>query len=143
MSDPAPDILRADRRLRRRLAFAALALVALAVLVLELGAPWLVAKFQHDPREAVRALKLLMLAAFAPRIPIGVYLFSFGRRAVQAGRFPPPGVRVIVDTRIAQGRAARLRGGVLMLLGLALTGIALFAALVAPALVERSFFAAA
>jgi hypothetical protein len=142
MSDPTPDLLPADRRLRRRLAFGLLALVVLAVLVLELGAPWLVAKFQQDPREAVRALKLLMLAAFAPLIPVGVYVFSFGRRAVQAGRFPPPGARVIVDTRIAQGPAARRRGGLLMLIGLALTGIALFAALVMPALVERSLFAA-
>jgi hypothetical protein len=143
MSDPIPDILPADRRLRRCVAFGLLALTVLAILVLELGAPWLVVKFQQDPREAVRALKLLMLAAFAPLIPVGVYIFSFGRRAVQAGHFPPPGARVIVDTRIVQGRAARLRGGVLMLIGLALTGITLFAALVVPALVERSFFAAA
>ncbi len=143
MSDPAPEIQRADRRLRRRFAFAALALVALSVLVLELGAPWLVGRFQQDPREAVRALKLLMLAAFAPLIPTGVYLFSFGRRAVHAGRFPPPGARVIVDTPIVQGRIARRRGSVLMLLGLALTGLALFAALVVPALVERSLAAGA
>lgn len=142
MSAPTSEILRADRRLRRRVMLAAIGLVAFAVLILELGMPWLPAEFERQPPEvAVRALKLLMLAAFAPFIPLGVYLFSFGRRTVQAGRFPPPGAPVIIDTRVRQGRAARLRGGLLMLVGLVLTGLTLFAALVMPALVERSLLA--
>lgn len=39
MSAPTSEILRADRRLRRRVMLAAIGLVAFAVLILELGMP--------------------------------------------------------------------------------------------------------
>ena len=52
----------------------------------------------------------VMLAVMSPVFVVGIYLLALGRRIAQAERFPPPGDRVLRDTRVMTGEAARQRG---------------------------------
>jgi hypothetical protein len=85
---------------------------------------------------------LLMLAAFAdlPLVIAGVYFWRIGQRAIDTGRFPPPGVTLLRPTPVLTGDAAVRRGraaqvAALVFFGL---GVAVVTALVGLVLVLRS-----
>ncbi len=58
----------------------------------------------------------------------GVYLSLIASRALKAGRYPPPGMKVIKDTRVKTGRQAKIMayllifnsGALILLIGLIL-----------------------
>jgi hypothetical protein len=63
-----------------------------------------------------------------PTLPLaasGGWLWRFGSRVVNAGRFPPPGLRVVKDTPVFEGPTAVRRGQTLRAVGLALIVAAL------------------
>jgi len=67
-----------------------------------------------EPEQLVHRLKLLFLlsavAVSAPLFGFAAYLWSFSGKVLRAQRFPPPGHRVVRETRILQGQAAISRG---------------------------------
>jgi hypothetical protein len=73
-----------------------------------------------DPERFTQRLVLVSRAAAAalvlPLLGFALYLWAFGARVMRAGRFPPPGQRVIRDTQVLEGRAARARGRILKVL---------------------------
>jgi len=50
---------------------------------------------------------------FIGLIPIAVYLYSLGRRTIQADQFPPPGTRVLRKIDAVKGSPAITRGRML------------------------------
>jgi hypothetical protein len=58
---------------------------------------------------------VLTVLAAGPPLALAAYLFSFGRQVVAAARFPPPGARLMQDTPVITGDAARRRGRTLQI----------------------------
>lgn len=123
-----PEIQPADPATRRRALFGA-AVVALAGwLALFTLQRWLRGLGGTDPVALRLALEDAMLwgswAACLPVAVLATWLWLQGLRIMRAGRYPAPGAKVIRDTPVLHGDAARLRG-------LALRVLAAFLALLA------------
>ncbi len=124
-----PEIQPADPATRRR-ALAGAAAVALAGwLALFTLQRWLRGLGGADPVATRLALEDAMIwGSWAACLPVAVFatwLWLQGLRIMRAGRYPAPGMKVIRDTPVLHGGAARLRGLVLRVLAVFL---ALFAA---------------
>lgn len=111
-------ILAADRRLRTIVIGAAIALVLLALLLYIYVLPdyfgYLGGLLQTQPLRGKNEIQqfidiFVLLMAFGV-VALAVYLALFGRKVLASGRFPPPGARVLVDTRIHTGAAAARQG---------------------------------
>ncbi len=112
------EIVRADVRLRRRVLWW-VALLAIGGLIgLVFLYRWLdgLADLPEDLSEArrqavlgqvVRAARIAAWVAGACFVAGGAWLVAFGVRVRIARRYPPPGMRVIRDTRIRTGPEAR------------------------------------
>lgn len=66
------------------------------------GSPWL--------------LVVMLVLLLVPMVAYGAYTWRLGRRVVEAGRFPAPGMKVIRDTPVQTGQRARVTGYVMMFL---------------------------
>ena len=79
---------------------------------------WLLAA----PGALAQRLKLVFLALGAlvvlPLLAFAAYVWSLGGRAIRAREFPPPGLKVIRDTRVITGENAVSRGRLLKVLAL-------------------------
>ena len=131
----APEILRADPRLRRQAMILLVVVTALGSAAIQWLLPWANATVEEAvrsgmPRSAVCKSTLAVLSVFAFAVAaFGLHTARMGRRIRAAGQFPLPGARVIRDTRVIRGRAADMLGRAQTFLGAAL--IVLCAALVA------------
>jgi hypothetical protein len=115
-----PEVQPADPATRRR------ALVGAAVVALAGWAAffalqdWLRGLDGADPVVMRRALEEAMLwgswAACLPVAVLATWLWLQGLRIMRAGRYPAPGAKVIRDTAVLHGDAARLRGLVMRVL---------------------------
>jgi len=123
-------IVRADKRYRRK----ALAVCAGLILLGAVMIGWVLPKAegyleQLEPETALRALEGALIAIFLTLLPMGLYVLQLGRRIMKAELFPPPGVKVIADTPLVQGRKARNYGRIFVICGLVLISLGLFGAL--------------
>lgn len=117
------EIQKADPR-ARRIAIALLGLATLAglalVATLELQLTGLLRWITEDPERMDDRLVIcswgLALAVVVPMLLLAAYLWRLSARIVHSGFFPPPGMRVIRDTRVLFGRAAVRRGRLLKVL---------------------------
>jgi hypothetical protein len=125
-------VVKADRALRKKalLFVAAASVLGLALIVFfqkELGQLDQLAR--ENPRAALEQLlsRLHLLALFMTLlfVPFSLYLLYVSIRTYRASRFPPPGTRVIRDTRVVTGRRARMKGIAGVLLAAAFLALAL------------------
>jgi hypothetical protein len=83
---------------------------------------------KHDPATAARNLALILgiggVALVVPLAALAASIFHTATLAHRAGRFPPPGARMVVAVRVLEGRAARGLARVHQVLALALAGCA-------------------
>jgi hypothetical protein len=130
------EILPADRRLRTLLTGVAIAVVLLASVLFVYALPnyldYLKGLLHERPiqgkAEFQRLIDVFILTSVLCIAAFVVYLALLGRKVLNSGRFPPPGARVLVDTRILNGDAAARRGKAMLLTA------ALIALLVLPGL---------
>ena len=110
----SPEIQRADAGLRIRFllvmtlvaAAAARGLVYLDGYLSELQT--LAEKARPTAAEkTLTAARIVFALLAAGGVALGIYLGHISWRALRAGRFPPPGTRVLSDTVVRQGAAAR------------------------------------
>ena len=122
-------MIRADPRARRKAVFLIIVGTLIgAVLIVSFERyrgelhEWLLA----DPSGHRIQLLLYSLAVLGavPLIAFALYLWVLGVRVVQAQQFPPPGQRVVRDTAVVTGEAARSRGRVLQGLAIAFVTVA-------------------
>ncbi|MCP3963050.1 MAG: hypothetical protein GY719_34865 [bacterium] len=113
----SPEIQQADARFRTRflLAMTVVAVVAAAGLVMlddyltELQT--LAERAQPIAAEkTLKAARVVFALLTAGGAVLGLYLGRVSWRALRSGRFPPPGTRVLSDTVVRRGAAARLYG---------------------------------
>ena len=131
MSKLSPDeISPADKGLRKKTIIGVIGIV----LVVMIAGPYLndyLAELRQEgverPEQAypkmITLLKWVLGSAALGITLTGVYLLSIALRALKAGRYPPPGMKVIKDTRVKTGRQAKImayllifNSGVLILL---------------------------
>jgi hypothetical protein len=83
---------------------------------------WLVS----EPEQMAHRLRLFFLlsAVFvsAPLFGLAAYLWSLSGKVMRTGQFPPPGQRLVRDTPILRGQAARWRGRSLRVLAICVGG---------------------
>ncbi len=130
------EILPADRRLRTLLIGVAIAVGLLAIVLFVYALPsyleylkeLLYERPTQGKAEFQRLIDIFMLASVLCIAALVVYLALLGRKVLNSGRSPPPGARVLVDTRVLTGAAAVRRGKGLLL------AAALIALLILPGL---------
>lgn len=83
-------------------------------------ADWFVANIATIA-DSTGVIAAVVSAFFAPLYVFAGYLFLTGHRVIDARRYPPPGQRVIRDTKIMEGHAAVTRGRLLQALSVILT----------------------
>ena len=87
-------------------------------------------------------IRLALSIFFWPLLPLGLYLLYTGIQTLHIGRFPPPGTWLLRHSAPETGRAAVIRGWVMMLAGVSLGGLAVYGAVVVPGelavLIDRS-----
>ncbi|MDH3378118.1 MAG: hypothetical protein OEQ39_14320 [Gammaproteobacteria bacterium] len=79
---------------------------------------WVLAEPEKSAERGILIILLVTVPLLAPLLGFAAYLWSLGRRTLRAREFPPPGLRVIRDTRVITGEAAGSRGRQLKLLAL-------------------------
>ena len=108
------DTVRADRRLRGVTVAAVVVLIVAGIVLLKILLPqyldYLRTLAQTDPdrlhAEYERAFFWMFGLMGVLGGLIGLHTLRLGLRTRRAGAFPPPGVKVIVDTRMLHGRRA-------------------------------------
>lgn len=115
-----PIIQRADPVARRRAVLALVAVVVVAIAGYVALDTWLVGLRERDPAEARRALATALtwvtVALSALLIALGAYAWQLGGRTRRSLRFPPPGVPVVKDTLVLEGKEARTRGALIRII---------------------------
>jgi len=137
MPDLNPDeIIPADKGLRNKTIILVIGIVLSAMILIPYLNSYLADLRQEGeerPELAYPKMITLMkwvLGSAALGITLtGVYLLVIAFRALKAGRYPPPGMKVIKDTRIKTGRQAKTMAYLLIFNSLAITlliGLVLF-----------------
>jgi hypothetical protein len=131
-------IVRADRRTQVVVLVAWLACVAVGTVLMLWIIPAGQAHLeQQDARTALRYVQVLLAVLFLSLVPIAGYMLRFGRRVVQSGQMPPPGTKVIMDTKVIEGDAAATRGRIMTVLATVLLVLALLGGLYLPYRLEQ------
>lgn len=131
---------RADRKERIRW-FIILLVMALAgaAAIVWLG-PTLTGRLESaEPEKTLRVVVMALSILFIPVAVFGLTIVLLGRRTLSSERFPPPGVKVIRDTVVLEGREARRRGYILTVLGSLLIILSLYGSLYMPFKVYKVF----
>ena len=114
------EIERADPSARRRALVAAGVVAALGWAAFFILQEWLSQLRGSGETELRRSLAGAMIwgswAAALPVAALAAWLWRYGGRVCRAARFPPPGAKVIRDTPVVNGDAARLRGTAMRIL---------------------------
>jgi hypothetical protein len=123
------DIQRAEPGVRR-VAVAIVGTTAIVGSFLIKVAPRYEPEFERWIRQApttrlVLAGLVLTALTTGPLLGLAAYLWALGRRTIRAGRYPPPGYRLMRDTRGLTGRPAAERGRLIEWLGAAMCVVAL------------------
>lgn len=108
-------IVPADRAYRRRVfgAFLCLAILAAASLWALHGAFLALESLaEADPAAAVERLRalvnLISLGNAAVSAALCIWFFALAHRTLRSGQYPPPGLRVLRDTRLRTGPQSRV-----------------------------------
>ncbi len=122
----SPEIQPADPRVRRRFLLAMILVAAVGAVALlslddhlsrlhgQLAAPQ-----PEDLAQAQRAVRVFLALVAAAGVAFSLYFGRVSWRALHAERFPPPGTRVISDTLVRHGPAARRRAQAGLVLAIA------------------------
>jgi hypothetical protein len=119
------ELQKADPRARR----AALIVVAIGtlggaglILLFETYRTDVAAWIAADDRRIRLVIAALVLLTAGPALAMAAYLWRLGHRTIESDRYPPPGLRVVRDTRVVIGPAARRVGRVVQVAASVLAG---------------------
>ncbi len=133
-------LLKADPQSRRKLINIYFVVFIVGFIIIQWGLPEFKAFVnQKKPREAAHILLITLSLCFLSVLPMAIYIYRYGQRILKAGQFPPPGEKVIRDTKIIEGNSARRRGRILIILSLLLALASLFGGLFLPYGLYKSF----
>lgn len=121
-------IIPADKKYRRRrLIFLVLGMV-IGGLIIGYGLPGFMAAMEQAESQTAypHFLIAILIIMFLSLIPFALYLLSIGKLIIKSERFPPPGIRVIRDTRLVVGEKAKTRGRAIIFFSIMLIVMALW-----------------
>ncbi len=141
---PNEDIVVADKSARKRFLIA-LVLITAAAAVLTYYLSQHIERLKilaaADPDLAmhglVRLMRIVLLAGVLLACLVGASLIRTALRTLRAGRFPPPGMRVIRDTRVVTGARARIQAITLMVVAVIFIAAQFLLLFYVPGVLER------
>ncbi len=100
--------------------------------------PWAAGHLEGlEAQKALGIIKVALVVLFLGTVPLAAYLFTIGRKMMKYERFPPPGMKVITDTKLVEGEKAKFRGQVVVVLSLVLILLGLLGALYSSYLIDQ------
>jgi len=133
-------VIKADKRTRTFFILAWIVCVCVGVVLTKWGLPWGQGQLERtEPATALVVVQIVIGSVFLIAVPSGVYLFLFGRRVVACRQMPPPGTKVIVDTKVLVGAKAVARGRLMMALALLSIVTGLAGGLYLPYMIGKEF----
>jgi len=133
-------MIKANKKLRRLV----IGICVISVLVVLVLMQWVLPRGvryleRQEPRIILWVLEAGTAVIFLSVVPMAIYLYCFGRRVVRHRQLPPPGTRVVVDTKLIEGDRAVTRGRIVMALAVVLFALGLFCGLYFPYRLEQLF----
>ncbi len=126
-------VIKADKRARMFFIIAWIVCVCVGAALIRWVLPWGQGRLEKaEPAKALLAIQIAIGFIFLSTIPFSVYLFRLGLRAIRCQQMPPPGTRVIKDTKVLEGDKAVTRGRLTIALALALVALGLTGRLYLP-----------
>ncbi len=130
-------IIRADgdyrkKFIRRFIVISLICILILAVFIQRV-LPWARGYLEAlDYDTAFLVMKITIFVLFLGVLPFAVYLLRLGQRIVESQQLPPPGTKVIRDTKIIRGAKAIMRGRIVIFLSLFMICLSLIGAFYIP-----------
>lgn len=123
------EILRADTNYRRKAIKVYFMMVVIGIFIIGYVFPEFMSYVEKKPLDErfdimLNLLEILMLSV----LPIGIYPCYYAWAIYKSDQFPPTGHKVIRDTVILRGKAARLKAFVLICCGLVIVFMAILGA---------------
>ena len=119
------EIIYADKRLRQRAVLLMLMLILILAPIALLTLNYLNDLETLAKNNSKEALSKIITLTYiwgvfftVGNLAIFGYLMWFGIKIIKADCYPPPGMRVIKDTKVVKGSKARLRGGFLIFIAI-------------------------
>jgi UDP-N-acetylmuramyl pentapeptide phosphotransferase/UDP-N-acetylglucosamine-1-phosphate transferase len=133
-------VIKADKRARMLFIIAWIVCVCVGVALIRWALPWGQGQLeQAEPATTLLAIQIAIGLIFLSTIPFSVYLFRLGLRTVRCRQMPPPGTRVIKDTKVLEGDKAVTRGWLMMAIALVLIALGLAGGLCLPYKIGKAF----
>ncbi len=115
-----------------------LVLFSIGVVLVGWVLPWAAGHLEGlKAQKALGIIKVALVVLFLGTVPLAAYLFTIGRKMMQYERFPPPGMKVITDTRVVEGEEVKFRGQVVVVLSLVFILLALLGALYSSSMIDQ------
>jgi len=126
-------VIKADKLVRTIIVVAWIVCVILGVVMVKWVVPWGQDRLEKaEPAKALRIMQVVIAFIFLSTLPFSACLYWLGRRAVVYRQMPPPGTRVIKNTRLLEGDNAVKRGRLIMGIAVVLLAVALAGGLYMP-----------
>ena len=131
------DIICADKDYRRKFIRRTIIIYLLCLLIGATLILWGLPRAQEyveglDCKTAYLVIKIAIIFIFLSILPFAVYFLRFGQRIIESEQLPPPGTKVIRDTKVIRGDKAIARGRVVFFLSLLMVCLSLIGALYIP-----------
>jgi hypothetical protein len=124
-------IVQTDKPYRRKILVVMFLVVLAGLALFQWLVPWANKTVQQiDPQKGLTLVRCALIIMFLAIVSSAAYLAFFGRKVLKHRSFPPPGVKVLRDTRMVEGAAATIRGQIIILLSLLLFVFGLYGILV-------------
>jgi hypothetical protein len=134
------NIIRADKRYRKRILTIYLISVLMGIVLIGWGFP--LAKNYTELLQLKTALRMFEIIFSLLCLSIaaaGLYGCAIGRRILESGQLPPPGMKVIADTRLIWGKEAKIWGRLMVVISMLVVFLALFGAFHLPLKIREAF----
>ena len=86
----------------------------------------------EDPDVLLRIIRIVIAFIFLSIVPFGLYMCRLGWRVIKHKQMPPPGTKVLVDTKVLEGDKAVTRGRLIIALAMLLIVLGLYGGLYFP-----------
>ena len=135
-------VIKADKRIRKLVILAYIVAVLVMVVLLMWILPWAEGKLeQTEPEVMLRIIRIVIAFIFLSIVPFGLYMCRFGWRVIKHKQMPPPGTKVLVDTKVLEGDKAVKRGRLIIAISLLLIVLGIYGGLYFPYKLGKVFSA--
>jgi hypothetical protein len=126
-------VIKADKRIRLLVILSYIISVLILAVLVGWILPWSEGRLkQAEPEVMLRIIRIVIAFIFLSIVPFGLYMCLFGWRVIKHRQMPPPGTKVVVDTKVLKGDKAVTRGRLIIVMAFVLIVLGLFGGLYFP-----------